>query len=1456
MLRAAVRNGDVLSPRQRNMRFVVIAILSLIFSTCCVAKLSDKRLCYDKDCSVMISTGKTTLPYNPTDPDLLSFPGNVEVKVYSKAAGSREDLWGVEINGKRGYVSKKFIREYKIFMKDLKHTVPVETATDETVEKNIPKSESTTVSNGDDVTSPVQMDESKVQVLKDEPSESDGQDTISPEHVTPTFESIYDGTILPQEIDEVEPVSPSYSVPTALDSSKVEENVQLELQPNILSSTFSAFSNLFSGDDESGYESEEDEEGVNLVTSEKIQTKETTTKTPGIIKEPDKSSSVLKQTPEEVFKNEELIKNIEIVSKVNVSEKKVEKLVPEVKIEESIQEVKTEDTVLEQQTKELSQEVKIEATVQEIKTIKTTEEIISDETVPEAKIDEVIIGSLSNSSVHLELEKLYKEKEVAKDPIENDKKEVSEKQVIQEEKAFMPADVNEEKVTNVKQIEKSQVKKDSPIHIPNSEVVVELKENVNVGIRTKEVEETPIITNTNIEKPFQIIMEDGVGGIEENVDNVPNEKTINVSQNTLHVEQKIVESLSTAEASNGQKQIVDNNAFSTENNTSPTVSSQDTILNKQADGANDAFANSATSEESIIIEVPSNQDVKLESVKPSSESFVPLEPFYQANISSNDVISSKQLLKISKNLSAPHTFVEELKPIETEWTVENQQQINKIVVDSNNNNNIVVDTGYTATKPTYIQNESTVEIVDSSIDSNRENIVDIPSTSSFGEFLGNRNLLNAGKDSEEIGVDKIVIGESVHSTVPPASDESIVDELKQEDENISTEDNFVDRNNEKVMLPMDTCDINSECSDDTLHKYTAEANAVTSARKMTEFNSDTLLIVCITAVTTLLFSLGYYFLENKRRDAFLIAKINKLEANLMKTEKECFEIQEKFMFTKTKLNSIEDESFGSNEMVTSLKAELASSENVREELENQIASLEKELESTSEAGLELERMLREILSSQNEENNPLAQSIEELQTRLNDQQVANESLKAALTTKTQELDFYKLENENLTGDLTVSIKKIEELQTEVIKLTAELESATSTKNNIEETLSSKVGLLSLQVKSMTEDKNTLQKQLKLKELEVKELLDVINKFNTKNLDFEKLYEVSKVKADAAQLLEERDELRTKISDEEGARQLLEEHVRLITEEVTVLSEQCKVAEKEKLDAKTQLEVLKHFFEEREAQRQKEEKQWLEKQGEHSSVVERLQTMQNEILNYKQRLEISEREILNQEKEYKSTIAALEIKAHEHWVMARQSERRLEEIKNESSQLRIRLTKAEQSINDADPETKIHRLQVAAAAASNGEAERTPLYPGGETSSSPLMFVPGGPPPPLPPYHQLFPLPPFLPPPTPPETSRPTPLGGGRLSSPPPHPSSASNPATSPPLSPPPHLFHHLPLPHELLPPPPLPLSSSHNSWGDEPLPPPNANTFRPHGFHRPRNHKGSLHSSGESLDKSHHSSKV
>lgn len=64
-------------------------------------------------------------------------------------------------------------------------------------------------------------------------------------------------------------------------------------------------------------------------------------------------------------------------------------------------------------------------------------------------------------------------------------------------------------------------------------------------------------------------------------------------------------------------------------------------------------------------------------------------------------------------------------------------------------------------------------------------------------------------------------------------------------------------------------------------------------------------------------------------------------------------------------------------------------------------------------------------------------------------------------------------------------------------------------------------------------------ELRGKEIEAKELVEVINQVNSNNLDLEKLYDVSRVKTEAIQLREERDDLKMRLSDVEGAHQLLE-----------------------------------------------------------------------------------------------------------------------------------------------------------------------------------------------------------------------------------------------------------------------------------------------------------------------------
>lgn len=64
-----------------------------------------------------MSLGRTLLRYSSPEHEVLSFASNQEVKVFSKEAGTVTGLWGAEIDGRRGYIPKHLVREYKILNK-------------------------------------------------------------------------------------------------------------------------------------------------------------------------------------------------------------------------------------------------------------------------------------------------------------------------------------------------------------------------------------------------------------------------------------------------------------------------------------------------------------------------------------------------------------------------------------------------------------------------------------------------------------------------------------------------------------------------------------------------------------------------------------------------------------------------------------------------------------------------------------------------------------------------------------------------------------------------------------------------------------------------------------------------------------------------------------------------------------------------------------------------------------------------------------------------------------------------------------------------------------------------------------------------------------------------------------------------------------------------------------------
>lgn len=82
---------------------------------------------------------------------------------------------------------------------------------------------------------------------------------------------------------------------------------------------------------------------------------------------------------------------------------------------------------------------------------------------------------------------------------------------------------------------------------------------------------------------------------------------------------------------------------------------------------------------------------------------------------------------------------------------------------------------------------------------------------------------------------------------------------------------------------------------------------------------------------------------------------------------------------------------------------------------------------------------------------------------------------------------------------------------------------------------------------------------------------------------------------------------------------------------------------------------------------------MKQQGETNTTVERVRAMQDEIQQLKSQNDSLKAEVLAQETAHKAQTVALETKAHEAWLTARQSERKVEELRSEATLLRRRLT---------------------------------------------------------------------------------------------------------------------------------------------------------------------------------------
>lgn len=240
-------------------------------------------------------------------------------------------------------------------------------------------------------------------------------------------------------------------------------------------------------------------------------------------------------------------------------------------------------------------------------------------------------------------------------------------------------------------------------------------------------------------------------------------------------------------------------------------------------------------------------------------------------------------------------------------------------------------------------------------------------------------------------------------------------------------------------------------------------------------------------------------------------------------------------------------------------------------------------------------MVSELLNNQSGSDSIIS-SVEELQRQLNEQEATTFSINNLLAEKSRENselqvllaekngkfemeieellklnDVLKIEKESIEGELRENIHSLEtqlnrELETKVSELTKLRKDHVELKAKFE-SISSKYQLSEARADALEDSLK------KLKQIDGK-------------ADLKTVIEATDANAKLLALSRENESLKEKLEGENDARNLLEDHVKVIGDEITGLRAEYNQAEKDKLEAQTRLEVLSNYFKEKETQLQK------------------------------------------------------------------------------------------------------------------------------------------------------------------------------------------------------------------------------------------------------------------------------
>ncbi|NWI86365.1 CTGE5 factor, partial [Pitta sordida] len=354
------------------------------------------------------------------------------------------------------------------------------------------------------------------------------------------------------------------------------------------------------------------------------------------------------------------------------------------------------------------------------------------------------------------------------------------------------------------------------------------------------------------------------------------------------------------------------------------------------------------------------------------------------------------------------------------------------------------------------------------------------------------------------------------------------------------------------------------------------------------------------------------------------------------------------------------------------------------ELKQEIENLEKELEEEKSKQSENDTLVAEIqerLESLENEEKSIQSQMDEAKSTLKVYQINTERLQTSLQDAVDE-------NSRLQESEKQLLQEAEGWGERFSELNEQTKMFESSKADVEDVLKNKES----QIKSLTQyilNMKDWSSAVKDDDDPEDSHWDTDTKGETENGErsddeqkrtVKKLIYAAKLNACLKTMEAERDQMYSKLSDENKAKGELTERVEnLQSEQVSLQSENEHFAsEVQKLQQK--LKVMTELYQENEMKLHRkltvEERERLQKEEKLSKVDEKINHAAEELNSYRERAKDLEEELERTIRSYENQITSHEKKAHDNWLTARAAERHLNDIKKENAHNRQKLTEAE------------------------------------------------------------------------------------------------------------------------------------------------------------------------------------